>query len=612
MPAAAGGYADGPSRHPADATEESFPLADSVVADRSLEWLVAGQRRLLDDDAFVAAFDGLESIPKGWKPVTREKFKTLAGWKQQQLFDALRVPPPFRYDFPHGEVTPVADISSIDWSSCVGVQRSDTGSEGIVFVELKGQRAVCVKCPSKIVAEMYGTLLCQKLAIRCPAMRILERNSEEGQQIVRALVAADSKRPEAARKVETMLRYPLLLVIEYLQATELADLIPPASAEWASDSFGLPSDMSSGQLSEVGKSTLRFFGSLIAFDMIINNFDRLPCMWANGGNPGNVLFAKKNNDPVSIDNMVNCIYEENTEAIGVFVRHVRQICSAVAREPDIEHEEFKRVRTLLRDGASGHGWPGLAIEVGSEGTIEVQRGFLRLARLAAFGEGLNPEDRGFTLHLFEEIRDGLLQFLPEGRLDKDSQSAALYGFASVSPQFCAAVVEQFRCALNDADAAARQEQQATSAAPPVAAASSQLQVVWQKSEEGDEKHRHTCCLRGDECSACLIQGDTKHMITATTSQMRDLMQTLLNRKRGIVRAAVQFRKLARQARDRVRQRKCANAAEFGVTLRSPRAPARPSQADSPTSPGGRTAELDAILKRRWKMIAEATEPDASA
>merc|ERR1711920_489046 len=100
----------------------------------------------------------------------------------------------------------------------------------------------------------------------------------------------DAKRPEVERKVHTMLESSyLLMVVEYLQGVDLADKFPPPSAEWTMGVFGLQSNKSSGQLSKEGKMVLRFLGALTAFDMIINNFDRLPCIWDNKGNPGNIM-----------------------------------------------------------------------------------------------------------------------------------------------------------------------------------------------------------------------------------------------------------------------------------------------------------------------------------
>jgi hypothetical protein len=282
-------------------------VSEANVDDPEYQWTVAGYAQALPtEEDFTAAFMSLD-ITRGWEPITRAGFNAMPSWKQKQLVDALQAPPLYTYKFPHKDVEPLADIHNVNWAACVGVERSDAGSEGILFVELDGKKAVCVKSPVKAAAEMYGTMLCQRLSLRCPQMRLVGPRSEEHSLIVNSLKAMDAKRPEVERKVHTMLKSShLLLVVEYVQGVELADKFPPHSENWTRGAFGLPSDKTSGQLNFDGKGVLRFLGAVAAFDMMINNFDRLPCIWDNRGNPGNIMFTGDGH-PNSIDNMVCCI-----------------------------------------------------------------------------------------------------------------------------------------------------------------------------------------------------------------------------------------------------------------------------------------------------------------
>ena len=76
----------------------------------------------------------------------------------------------------------------------------------------------------------------------------------------------------------------------------------------------------SSELHAKGVLNCRILGRILALDVLTNNFDRLPCIWNNRGNAGNVLFqgdAGEDNQPCSvstnshsaigIDNMVSCI-----------------------------------------------------------------------------------------------------------------------------------------------------------------------------------------------------------------------------------------------------------------------------------------------------------------
>ena len=56
-----------------------------------------------------------------------------------------------------------------------------------------------------------------------------------------------------------------------------------------------PGSAGVANLHEAGREHLRQMGRVIAFDCLIFNWDRLPCVWGNNGNPGNVMFNKQNN-----------------------------------------------------------------------------------------------------------------------------------------------------------------------------------------------------------------------------------------------------------------------------------------------------------------------------
>ena len=44
-------------------------------------------QKLPDEEAFVAAFEEMDEFdcPASWRPVTRESFSTMGGWKQKSL-----------------------------------------------------------------------------------------------------------------------------------------------------------------------------------------------------------------------------------------------------------------------------------------------------------------------------------------------------------------------------------------------------------------------------------------------------------------------------------------------------------------------------------------------
>merc|ERR1712113_260363 len=97
-----------------------------------------------------------------------------------------------------------------------------------------------------------------------------------------------------------------LMVYEYLPATTLKDnhIKCDGHQEWVNKVFGelQQGDGCNGciSLNQNGHSNLKKIGALVAVDMLLNNFDRLPCIWQNAGNPNNVMFLKSEGEAVCI------------------------------------------------------------------------------------------------------------------------------------------------------------------------------------------------------------------------------------------------------------------------------------------------------------------------
>jgi len=289
-------------------------------------------------------------------------------------------------------------------------------------------------------------VLCGNLGIAGPTVRLVASASKEGRCLHESLIKADSLRDPLQRKVQAMLAgRPLYLVMEYVQAKPLADLFDTAGLSWAQHDFGVE------PLSDRGRELLRTLGTFVAFDMIINNFDRLPCVWDNQGNAGNIMFTTDTAEPMSIDNVVCCISPEHKAATAKYMERIREVVVDCIHHVDVgvEQLEFSRIRTFLRDGCvDGQGWTGLGVDIGVEGSLEVQTGFLNLVKFTAHGEACSSKGGGLTLKWLEQVRDALLQQLPA---DQPLSKAPphLHGFGAVHPEFCAAVVDAFRGALQE-------------------------------------------------------------------------------------------------------------------------------------------------------------------
>merc|ERR1712113_1291903 len=71
----------------------------------------------------------------------------------------------------------------------------------------------------------------------------------------------------------------------------------------------------------------RELGRLMAFDTLINNFDRLPLAWSNEGNLGNVMLGSSLGVVVGIDQSVAPI--SHPVGLSAYLQRVRQVvCEA--------------------------------------------------------------------------------------------------------------------------------------------------------------------------------------------------------------------------------------------------------------------------------------------
>jgi len=73
-------------------------------------------------------------------------------------------------------------------------------------------------------------------------------------------------------------------------------------------------------------------GRLAAFDILINNFDRLPLVWSNDGNLGNVMLGSRGGAVVGIDQAVHPI--NHVEGLENYKERVRKLVIALRGESD--------------------------------------------------------------------------------------------------------------------------------------------------------------------------------------------------------------------------------------------------------------------------------------
>jgi len=226
-----------------------------------------------------------------------------------------------------------ADVNNLDWSKAVGFSSSDKGSEGVFFVQFQDQSVVSLKGSSTIAADMYALALAHSVGVCVPDFRSLRIIDDEFQVLSKKMEKLDEKNNPLKRgKHVKLFSHPVILVMEFISGKSLVDMMHPSYV------FG-----KKGEVSLQGTYTLQEFAKITVYDAVINNWDRIPLIWDNEGNPENILFTKQKNitqqegdnliamQPVAIDNSVTSIdptvFRENYEEYLDKVRYViNEVC----------------------------------------------------------------------------------------------------------------------------------------------------------------------------------------------------------------------------------------------------------------------------------------------
>jgi len=235
------------------------------------------------------------------------------------------------------------------------------GGSGGVFVLRLPTGVVCLKTESCTLGMLFAQKLADSLSVRTAWMRAVPNHLPEHKAICSALEHAlptfDDHRFQTSRvkSAETV------VVMEFIAGCAM---------------MGMPGNTYLRQHRE----TAHFWqalGRLMGFDLLINNFDRLPLAWSNEGNLGNVMLSTDLDGPVGIDQSTQPI----TDAVGLrnYLDRVRKVCIEAR---DGEGASFKAVKQAI--------YINTAITLSSEELEHLRQGcfeFLKeVAQLTTAGE----------------------------------------------------------------------------------------------------------------------------------------------------------------------------------------------------------------------------------
>lgn len=215
------------------------------------------------------------------------------------------------------------------WAEALEFKYCHGGSGGATILRLPFG-ALCIKMADWSPAEVFAQRLAAAFNVRVAACRVVHAGVEEGAAIKRALHSAESARPDDKLILYELRKIYSIVVLEYINGVVM---------------MGMPAHEHLESLREREDGaieTFRLIGRLMAFDTLINNFDRLPLVWSNDGNLGNIMLGSSQGAVVGIDQMVAPI--KNQVGLSAYLDRVRNV---VAEAKDARGHGFGAVKTAI-------------------------------------------------------------------------------------------------------------------------------------------------------------------------------------------------------------------------------------------------------------------------
>jgi len=187
------------------------------------------------------------------------------------------------------------------------------------------------------------------------------------------------------RRLDAMIKYQQFHLMELVEGKPLHSLDNPQETLAVTDQ-------------EESTQVLFKMGQISAVDTLLNNWDRLPSLWKNQGNGGNILITTKG-EVVAIDQFVSPILQE-TEANKHFEKISLFLDDFIFSEKEPSHDEPFKFQ--LGDDVSSVNNPRhrviaffintTGVDIGNTGILLFRKGFTSMAKILATLEKQDIED----------------------------------------------------------------------------------------------------------------------------------------------------------------------------------------------------------------------------
>lgn len=196
---------------------------------------------------------------------------------------------------------PISPIYDIDWKEMCAVRNLKPSSNSVFLIEIKDRGALVLKSSDLPCNCLFAHMAMGYIEMfKVPQMRVLVHVEKEYEHLTnRANELLAGHRVLRGQLVQALQR-PYLLIMEYvpgftfekMQRTRSAFFLHPDLCKGfntiEAEGLGLDAVGQSLRTSYHPESPLIILGKIIATDIVLNNPDRIPSIWKNDGNPGNI------------------------------------------------------------------------------------------------------------------------------------------------------------------------------------------------------------------------------------------------------------------------------------------------------------------------------------
>lgn len=269
-----------------------------------------------------------------------------------------------------------APVQDVPWSDASEMMWCHGGSGGVFLLRLP-TGAVCLKTESCSLEMLFAQKLAEALSVRTARMRAVANSHPERAAICSALEQAVPTFDDHRLQVPRARGAEALIVMEFIDGCAMMGVAANGYLQQHRDT----------------SRVWHVLGRLMGFDVLINNFDRLPLAWSNEGNLGNVMLSTVLDGPVGIDHSVHPI--TNPAGLQNYLGRVRRVCVEVR---DGDGASCNAVKQAIYNNT--------AIALSSKELEELRYGCLELlqevSRLASTGD---------MERILDEVSDNIRQEL---------------------------------------------------------------------------------------------------------------------------------------------------------------------------------------------------------